>query len=307
MGIDNKFVFPFFTMIFSAIKYSRSNFSLIVGFDPCELSEENRHLISEVLRRLGLDYDFVQVVLPSNYKQTTHIPASSFIRFLLADALDERFLWLDCDLICQPGWDQILELDHPPADTMVFAAVDSIVLNLGSTLNKARLLAKANYFNAGVMVIDANKWNQRDMRVAWRDALAKYEEFHFQFADQCIMNYIARDFWSPLHASYNQLEMISRTSSSTTPKIRHFAGPLKPWHYTSEWSPLRLFSPFSRRALSSYFNVSRELRKFFLAEGWISKALVDSKHLSRPHASKITQIRLALSMRKTQSKVKRYF
>ncbi len=307
VGIDDKFVFPFLTMIFSALKHSEMNFSVIVGFDPNLLHEKNRTLISEILKRLRIDFVFFEVALPSEYKQTTHIPASTFIRLLLADALEETFLWLDCDLICEPGWDRLLNLKSYSTDSIIFAAVDSVVLNLGPSPNKARLLAGSNYFNSGVMVVNARKWNRQGMGLAWRGALAKYEEYHFQFADQCILNFIASDFWTPLDPSFNQLELISRRSNSSTPKIRHFAGPVKPWHYTSEWSPLTLVSPFSRKALSSYFKAHKEFSEFFLAKGWVSEALAESRLRSVTSESKINQARLALALRKGQAGVKRYF
>ena len=122
-GIDDNYLLPFLVMIYSAKVNSKAKFHVVLGFDSSELSNSNQELLSKILSLLDVSFDFVPVTLSKGMDAYHHVAPTSFLRLLLADKIPGLMLWLDCDLICLPGWDSIFSDPNNLPNGMVISAV----------------------------------------------------------------------------------------------------------------------------------------------------------------------------------------
>jgi len=237
-GLDDNYVFQFLVMAYSAQINRHKDFNLKIAFGNGLLSEKNRIMISEVLEILEISYEFISVNLDSRLRSEKWIAVTSFIRLYLADSLAENFLWLDGDLLCLKGWDKIFDdYEHSIKKNAICAAVDTIPL-LNLTLrnpykrNSAILRMGQDYFNAGVLLVNPTLWRAINKENPWKELYDHYNEMGFQFADQCIINYLCSNSFQHLDKSYNVFASIRKKyDSSGGRKILHFAGAEKPWFY----------------------------------------------------------------------------
>lgn len=257
VGVDDRYVGPLLVALYSAWVGASRPFRLIVGFVPSELSSKNRDLISAVAGHLGVALEFIEVQLPLMAVGDKRISPSSYIRLVLADRLDETFVWVDCDVILEQGWDELLTLQSR-ARVVISAVRDNVINSRPNvTGNQSVLRSQGNYFNSGVILVDARAWSNQRFDVAWKVALSRYEELKFQYLDQCVLNYTLAGHTDFLEAKFNVLELLDESTHTGERIIRHYAGNIKPWHYSSEWDLLLWLVPYRRDSVRRFFEIQR--------------------------------------------------
>lgn len=260
VGVDDGYVDTLLIALYSAWLAANQPFQLIVGFVPSELSSKKRKVIAAVMGHLGVPTEFIEVQLPSGAIWEKHISPSSYTRIALADVLEETFVWVDCDVILEPGWDELLSQKATQPRMVISAVRDEIINNRpNSSGNKSVVLSKGNYFNSGLMLVDAKAWSEKGFDLVWKDALSRYTELGFQYGDQCVLNYTAAGHVSFLEPKFNVLELLDESIHKGESVIRHYAGNIKPWHYSSEWDYLLCIVPFRRKAIKRFFETRRRL------------------------------------------------
>jgi lipopolysaccharide biosynthesis glycosyltransferase len=174
--------------------------------------------------------------------------ATTYSRLLLADLLPpsvQRVLWLDCDLLVLGD---LAELWISPLGGCCTGAVrDPFIPCLGSRLGLRRLdepglPAGAPYFNAGVMLIDLQRWRDAEVGPRALEFLRRYRDRVF-YQDQAALNAILAGCWTELASRWNHA--VSGTDAAEGREagrqpaagILHFSGSLKPWRFRGS-SPL---------------------------------------------------------------------
>jgi lipopolysaccharide biosynthesis glycosyltransferase len=177
------------------------------------------------------------------------MPVSTYYKLAVADNLPidvHKAIWLDCDLIVTSDlarlWDVDLDGDH------IRAAQDSIVPLVSSPFGIAAhdslgIPATAKYFNAGVMVIDLDRWRADKVSQRVLDYLRRFGDSVF-FWDQEGLNAVLAGKWGELDPRWNcnasvpprrrrRLNAVgnTRAEANETAWIIHWAGYLKPWRY----------------------------------------------------------------------------
>ena len=269
VAFDDKYVFPFLVMIFSAQKSRILDFHLKIAFDYSLLSETNRTTVSKILEKLQISFEFIPIQLDAKLRGHYHIGKIAFARLYLADTLTEKFLWLDCDLICFQGWDQLFAFkEFDAGSSAVCAAVDTapILQNLNTDLNKknaALLRAGNNYFNSGVLLVNPKLWRQINISKSWKDVYRDYEALGFQFADQCILNYLCSNSIHHMARKYNTFGYRrGNFLGKGDVRIIHFAGGEKPWHYKKNILEIVLFSRLKASYVCKYMDYAENLTNF---------------------------------------------
>jgi lipopolysaccharide biosynthesis glycosyltransferase len=273
-GIDDNYLGPFLVMLYSAWKTSHKIFEVVVGYVPSNLNAASRKLIQEVTDALGIELEFLEVAIPPDVGFPAHLSPATYIRLLLADALEETFVWLDSDLVCEEGWEQLLERQCKPG--IIVCAVKDQVANIDwrQSLNSSIRNGGGDYFNSGVMVVDGKNWSKLGFDKQWRNLLANYTEYHFQWADQCVINFLAKNYFEPLEQKFNFQEQFQRDKPCSGAYIRHFTGHIKPWNYKNDVSQTAL-GPFSEQSVRLYLMYQSELRSF------IRKKRLSTKNTAR--------------------------
>jgi lipopolysaccharide biosynthesis glycosyltransferase len=89
-----------------------------------------------------------------------------------------------------------------------------------------------DYFNSGVALINCDRWKQLDFSSKWPQLLAEGVQRGFEYADQCVLNFMCSNEVNYISVKYNTLARTRRVNHQISPYILHFAGDVKPWHYS---------------------------------------------------------------------------
>lgn len=183
----------------------------------------------------------------SNIPRHRRFPREAAAPLLLAGLLQKdvkKVLFLDPDVLVLDDLGTLWNL--PLSEHVLAAAADPAVPTCGSPrgVKDTKSIGVPNvapYFNAGVMLIDLERW--RETRVTPR-ALEYLEKFDgsTDFYHQEALNAVLWKQWLQLEPRWNVIASTAgRTSapSVTSPAIVHFSGYFKPWK-------LRLKSRYAR-------------------------------------------------------------
>lgn len=174
------------------------------------------------------------------------MPVATYYKLAIADTLPadvHKAIWLDCDLLVTTDlaslWDADLNGSH------LRAAQDSIVPLVSSPFGVAAYRAlgiprDAKYFNAGVMVLDLDRWRADGIPQQVLDYLRRFRDSVY-FWDQEGLNAVLAGKWEELDPRWNYNASIPRArraregkgsvQANQQPWIIHWAGYLKPWRY----------------------------------------------------------------------------
>jgi lipopolysaccharide biosynthesis glycosyltransferase len=237
-GIDDNYVLPFLVMVFSAKINTTEKIHVTLGFDSNELSASNQELLFRVLRIIDVSFNFVEVSLSKSMEARAHISSTSYSRLLLADKLSGLMLWLDSDLICLPGWDSIfLDKGNLPNGMVMSVVRDELLSNQGAkyasrSSNESLKIMGSDYYNTGVALIDCDMWKALNYPQKWPKLLEEAKVRGFQYADQCVLNFLCQRQVNYLPWAYNALASAKNHGRNSSPFILHFAGGIKPWFYS---------------------------------------------------------------------------
>jgi lipopolysaccharide biosynthesis glycosyltransferase len=163
---------------------------------------------------------------------------ATYHRLLLADLLPDevkKVIWLDCDLLVRADLARLWETDL--GGCHLLAVRDPLVPLVSSRYGVRRwrelgLPAGGGYFNAGVMLIDLERWREDEVgkRAA---AYLKANRGSVMFWDQEGLNAVLCGRWGELDSRWNEFPgsfvREPRPGAAGEPWIVHFSGNLKPW------------------------------------------------------------------------------
>jgi Glycosyl transferase family 8 len=175
-----------------------------------------------------------------------------FLPELVGDVYD-RILYLDVDVY--PENETLFSLFDLGMGQYAIAAVRSLMHHIGTRETHSVLRqGGTKYLNSGVLLIDRSAFVERSMSERLFEA-ASHPPARRSYYDQSILNYVLDGDWLELSQNVNMMPHVWNSPARRVfePVIRHFPGPVKPWH----GSRFRLDHP-----------VRRELERFVLATPW---------------------------------------
>ena len=209
-----------------------------------------------------------------NVKKTAHnlrdfhlpnaiLSYATFFRYFIADeVLEDRVLYLDSDMIVNAKLDDLFTLD---LQGYAIAAVQDF--------NHEGWLTT---FNAGMLLIDAKKWREKNSTQSLLELTAQHHEH--VYGDQGVLNMYFGDQWLHLDKEYNfmvGLDQFLHLSGNKEwyqsdyygnyePKIIHYTSESKPWthmtltrfrklwwfYYGLNWNDVLLSSDITKRSFN---------------------------------------------------------
>jgi len=173
----------------------------------------------------------------SNYKGL-YGSKFTFTRIMLAKIIhDERIIYLDSDLVITRDLSELFQVN---LNGYIIGAsgVGNIEYSLESDFFISIGLDKeAKYFNAGVLVIDLDKWRRLNITekcIEFADKNARI----LRDADQAVLNYVFyKNNFVELDKSYNHALYPYSTpiDPNKSDSIFHFIGAPKPWDFGGEF------------------------------------------------------------------------
>lgn len=207
------------------------------------MSEINKEKINSLVYD-GIEIKFIQVnqSIFDQFPEMRHLKKATYYRLVAPSIINApKLLYLDCDLIVCADIQPLYDL---PLKGMVVGAAREISEKY---VRQYFFRPIDSYFNAGVMLIDTEKWRRQKV---WKRALDFLNEpmsdRKIKYADQDILNHLLEHNWLDIGRKYNfQLDRFQKMSAETDYAIIHFVGSLKPWHYMYD----NAFGPYYQQYL----------------------------------------------------------
>lgn len=215
---------------------------------------ENQTILLDVKEFFKLNYNNVIELIRvdgaffKGYPCSSLYPKAIYYRLLAATIIPidvKTLLYLDSDLVATGGLDDLLNFNF--SGKYLFAGEDAINSNIPRLKSLGIPIDK--YFNSGVLLLNLELWRTENITRNIISTLEKYKG-DIILPDQDILNIFFLGKWSTLPETYNPQNLHTGDLPTTTPKIIHYMGGSKPWHYLNThpyksqyWKYLRL-TPF---------------------------------------------------------------
>ncbi|RCK78594.1 MAG: Glycosyl transferase, family 8 [Candidatus Ozemobacter sibiricus] len=215
-----------------------------------DVEEDPRQRLAASLKEfpfLTIEWKSIDPALYDGLFIHLHLSIATYFRFQLPDLIPptvHRVLFLDSDLVVLKSLEELWATDLGEAG---LAAVRDLGVGDVRRLGFAR---GEPYFNAGVLLIDLDRWRQLDV-LARAMGMAREYGSRLEWMDQDILNLLFRGHWKELDPAWN-VQTAFYTSvykvkepwrsalrqAIRQPRIVHFTGPSKPWEFRN-LHPLR--------------------------------------------------------------------
>jgi lipopolysaccharide biosynthesis glycosyltransferase len=250
-GSDARYVEPLAVMLGSTLANLGAGRTAVVyvldgGIEPHQREE----LVRSLRERAAVNWVRVRESAFAGAPLWGRMPAATYFKLGVADLLPptvQKVIWLDSDLVVLRDvgrlWDLELDGRH------LLAVQDSIVPLVSSRCGitahqRLGIPGDAKYFNAGVMVVNVDRWREDEVTTRVLEYLRQHRDNVF-FWDQEGLNAVLAGKWGELDPRWNYNTSIPRGRRARAgngagrppgpdedePWILHFAGTLKPWLY----------------------------------------------------------------------------
>ena len=237
--LDQNYNKQLLTSLNSINSNSNSNFNVyIIHKDPSSLHDiikKNNIKFDkvnkfEVFKYISNSYTFPNL-------ENKHISEATYYRFFIEDYIDEDInylIYLDCDILCMNNPTDILTetISKLEKSTYIIAATTEYFhTNDTSELFNRLDLTSNSYFNAGLLVINYQKWKSENLKQKLLNSMMQiYEKVNFW--DQDILNCVFDGKYLTISNYLNFLAPVSKYSDTNNLRsvvFLHFAGSTKPW------------------------------------------------------------------------------
>jgi lipopolysaccharide biosynthesis glycosyltransferase len=232
---NNKYAKHLGVMLTSLMENKASKRPVIVHIIDGGISTKNKSKLLQISQKYNfqLNLKFLSINTSSfkRFMTSHHITKETYYRISIPDLLDQhidKVIYLDGDVIVK---DDITILWNKNIKKYHLAAVEG-----GLGRNRKQILPKGyNYFNAGVMLINLEKWRKDNISSKVFNYI-KYNSSKCVAWDQDALNAVLYGKWLELHPKWNVLTAFFHfkkkkyEKAKQKPSIIHFAGASKPWH-----------------------------------------------------------------------------
>lgn len=277
-GIDNNFVRCMATSITSICKNNpHRNFIFhIIGAD---LTYDSKQKINTLAKQLNTNIIIYEINVSYFKKLPTNIysPVSTYFRFILPFVLPNinKLFYIDADVICVNNADIFFDM---PLDNNIIAAVpDSDWANTAQ--NKLLKLYNHTYFNAGILIIDIEKWNKFKTFEKSITHLLNSPK-NFPYFDQDALNLVLTGKIKYISNYFNFTDIANITKENISNIIFvHYSAHPKPWFVS--WS-------ICKRANSTNINLYNDFEKI---TPWANTPLIKPRNYKEmEHYSKALRL-----------------
>lgn len=194
------------------------------------IGENNKTLLKGVVHtRNDCEINFIEIDKNffKDFPEKGHIKLPSYFRIIAPSIIkSDRLLYLDSDIIVTQD---LLDLYLTNLDSYTIAAASDFSEKY-IHVNYFRPISR--YFNAGVMLIDAKKWRDKNILEKILKTLNDSEKMSKnKFADQDVLNDVLEHDWLELKNIYNfQVIEYEKKIELNDIRILHFIGRIKPWN-----------------------------------------------------------------------------
>ncbi len=319
---DNNYAQHLGVMITSLLENTESRENVDFFVIDGGVSTRNKECLRACVEKYGSRIRFLELKpeLYQDFKTQSYFGYATYFRIFIPEIVDDsvrKVIYLDCDMVIKGDIRQLWEND---ISEYFVAAVEDVGIDIGgdfaTTVKKCiGISRKGKYFNAGVLLINLDKWRADNTSETIRKFLIDNRE-KIHFADQDGLNAVFKDRWLRLPMEWNQqadiLDLLQRNridrsdlmKAALNPMIIHYTKQVKPWHYKychplkeeyqrylrlTPWNGavpnitiIDVFGKFlGKTPIGRGFNLyKKKIRDYFLIDkSYFSDKLTDSKFL----------------------------
>ncbi|MER2507866.1 MAG: glycosyltransferase family 8 protein [Amaricoccus sp.] len=233
-----------------------SDEELVVHVVSCDGSVNDEKRLRDCLSLIKNCELNIYIVSDNNIKHLffdSRITKESYLRILVPNILPQslrRVLYLDCDIVVlddvRPLW------THDLGGKVMGAVPDFMMQVSGQPRGPA-------YVNAGVLLIDLEKWREMNLTEKMLEYAAEHREY-LEYHDQDVINSVLYGKMDNLDLRWNVHAAVYRysrrglgamrvklDSARKRPAILHYTGVQKPWLFRSEAPKRAAYYRFLRR------------------------------------------------------------
>lgn len=235
LSSDNNYAQYLGVVLCSIFENKKQGHSINVHVINGGISSENIKKLEILEERYNFNINYINI--DKNYFSdlfiSDHISQATYYRILIPSLLKNKInkvLYLDCDLIIQCD---LLELFEINIDNYFVGAVED---DDSETKEVLGLSSSDSYFNAGVLLMNIEKWNNSNIAEETFEFIRNNPD-KIKFWDQDALNYTLKNKWLIINKCFNlsavEAKKISKDKSNTiiNNSIIHFSGNLKPWNF----------------------------------------------------------------------------
>lgn len=236
---DGRYAIPLAAMLQSALATLRPDRTLSVHLVDMGLAAADRDRLTTLAARHDavLEWHDGDASAFESLPLTRRMTSATYARLALPELLPDlrKVIWLDADVVVAADLDRLWHTDLDGHD--VLAVQDPCVPHVSSRYGVQRwrelgLPARAKYFNAGVMVLNLERWRVDGIATRVRAYLGDHHD-ECMFWDQDGLNAVLCGRWGELDLRWNECSGFTPRerpeARALEPWIVHFTGRLKPW------------------------------------------------------------------------------
>jgi len=235
MSTDDNYCGHMCALMKSILKNSNRKYNFYIFYTKKDLNESNRKLVSNLFSSYDCKISFKEIdgkIFEKSILNDEYISSATYFRLMSFNKINkDRVIYLDLDIIVMGD---LGELYDSNLRGHTLGAVPDYILGLKD---------KKEYFNAGVLLIDLNKWKEENYTKKCLSYLQN-NGHNLRYADQDILNEIFKGEWKSLPLKFNRQKIIWDYGPKTFgiskkeydklikyPGIIHYTGPVKPWSF----------------------------------------------------------------------------
>jgi lipopolysaccharide biosynthesis glycosyltransferase len=248
---DNNYAMQLAVVARSAIEHLDRDRQLSLFVIDGGITPRNKRKIirSIASNRCAINWLLPNLELLADVPISGHLNFTTYLRLLIPDLLPahiQKVIYLDSDLIVNANLGKLWDMSLDGVDLLAVQQTAVPFVSSAKGLSNYQALGIAptsKYFNAGVLVINLEKWRQEKLG----SKVLRYIEqnkSHIRFHDQDGLNAMLAGRWGELDPRWNQMPEVFQFNSwqespysetvyqqvLTDPYIIHFATAAKPWN-----------------------------------------------------------------------------
>jgi lipopolysaccharide biosynthesis glycosyltransferase len=240
---DNAYVQHLGVMLISLFENNKNNFFHIHLFSA-SFNITNQKIIEEIVHSFKQQFSFYPLRSSDfeGFYISEHISLATYYRIVIPNKLSPsigKVIYIDADIIVskniEPFW-----LTQLPPDNIIGAVQEPSFQDF----KRLDIPEACSYFNAGVLLINLEKWREENLTLKVLQYIKKFPE-KIVLWDQDALNACLYNKWASISPEWNIQTNMYELDKPTllkkygqgileaidTPSIIHYTGSSKPWNY----------------------------------------------------------------------------
>lgn len=243
IAFDEGYITPVYVFLTSLFANNTAS-SLTVHAIATEVSDSEKTRLQQFALEHRSEVIFYAIgpELTANFplpdRPGAYITLATYYRLFFPQLIDQaisRLIYIDADTLIVGN---LSSLYMHPLNGKVIAAVQEAEMEPRPDIEFPNL---ADYFNAGVLLMDLSKWRAQEITKKALNVIATYGE-RLKYHDQDALNLVFRGNWQRVDESFNLMKAYipydlpcrAYNEYLRNKVVIHYNGALKPWHWACE-------------------------------------------------------------------------